>query len=183
MKKLRSVFLRLFDVIILVWKGGVYYARYKGVRVGEGCRVYTTKFGTEPFLISIGNNVTITQGVVFLTHDGSTWLFRDEKGRRFLYNSIEIGSNVFIGVNSIVMPGVIIGDNVIVGAGSVITKSIPSDKIVAGNPARIIGEFNLYKSKALTEYFSERDVDKLVPYESRIKKLLTRIPKKMMDQP
>lgn len=49
-----------------------------------------------------------------------------------------IGNNVYIGNNTLVMSGVTIGDNVLVAAGSVVTKSVPNDVVVGGNPARII---------------------------------------------
>lgn len=55
---------------------------------------------------------------------------------------VHIGNNVFIGGNSTILYDVKIGDNVIVGAGSVVTRDISSDKVVAGVPARIIGEFD-----------------------------------------
>ena len=51
---------------------------------------------------------------------------------------VTIGNNVWIGGSATICPGVTIGDNVVVGAGSVVTRDIPSDVVVAGNPARII---------------------------------------------
>lgn len=51
---------------------------------------------------------------------------------------IEIGHNVWIGGNVIVMPGVTIGDNAIIGGGSVVTKNIPSDVIAYGNPCKVV---------------------------------------------
>lgn len=137
--------------------GGVECAKYLGVKVGKNCRIYIKNFGSEPFLISIGNKVTITKGVIFLTHDGSTWLFNDDKGRRYLYNSIEIGNNVFIGMNSILLPGVKIGDNVIVGAGSIVTKSIPPNSVVGGNPAKFLINYFDYRERCLNQYVSEKD--------------------------
>lgn len=148
-------FIQLYTYYI---KGGVAYARKIGVKIGEDCRVYTRCFGTEPHFISIGSNVTITKGVCFLTHDGSTWLFRDEKGRRYYYNQISIGNNVFIGINSIIMPGVVIEDNVIIGAGAVVTKSIPEYTIVGGNPAKKIGNFKKYSSRVFSDYLSDDDL-------------------------
>jgi acetyltransferase-like isoleucine patch superfamily enzyme len=155
-----------------VTKSGVEYARYKGVRVGENCRVYTTSFGSEPWMITVGNKVTITSGVVLLTHDGSTWLMNDEKGRRYLYRRVEIGNNVFIGVNSIIMPGVKIDDNVIVAAGSVVTKSVPSGVIIGGNPAKIIGNYDQYKKEVMENYVSDKDMDKSLDYQRRIEKVI-----------
>jgi acetyltransferase-like isoleucine patch superfamily enzyme len=148
------------------------YAKKQGVKVGEGCRIYTKNFGTEPFLISIGNHCTITTGVRFITHDGSTWLMRDQKGRRYYYAPIEIGNNVFIGVNSIIMPGVKIEDNVIVGAGSIVTKSIPSGVIVAGTPAKIIGKFEEIEKRMLENYISDEDMDKTLNYKERILRII-----------
>jgi len=153
-------------------KGGVYYARKIGVTVGNNCRIYSATFGSEPFLIEIGNKVTITSGVKILTHDGSTWLINDDKGRRYLYKRVKIGNDVFIGVNSIIMPGVIIEDNVIVAAGSVVTKSIPTGKIVGGNPARIIGEFSQYKKNVLENSISDKDRNKSINYKEDILSVL-----------
>lgn len=150
--------LKLFDYIYLRILGRVAYARRKGVKIGEGCRIYIDNFGSEPWLIEIGDRVTITSGVYLLTHDGATWLIRDENGRRYNYAKIRIGSDVFVGVGSIILPGVSVGNNVIVAAGSVVTKSIPDGTIVAGNPARIIGAFDEYKKKCLDCFFSEKDV-------------------------
>lgn len=163
---------KLIQLFFILFRTGVEYAKYLGVQVGVNCRIYSYKFGTEPWLIEIGNNVTITSGVVFLTHDGSTWLIRDKKGRRFLYRRIRIGNNIFIGINSIIMPGVIIEDNVVVAAGSVITKSIPSGKVVGGNPARIIGEFKDYANSVSTTYVSSDDLDLSIDYKSRILKVV-----------
>ena len=122
------------------------------MRVGDGCRLYINYFGKEPFLVSIGNRVTITSGVRILTHDGSTWLMRDEHGRRQLFRRVTIGDDVFIGVNSIILPGVEIGNKVVIAAGSVVAKSVPSGVIVGGNPAKIIGDFESYKTRVLEKY-------------------------------
>ena len=168
--------MRLLDLFVEIFyrftKNGAGFARYKGVKVGANCRIYTRSFGSEPWLISIGDKVTITSGVVILTHDGSTWLFDDEKGRRYLYRKVVIGNNIFIGVNSIIMPGVKIEDNVVVAAGSVVTKSVPSGVIIGGNPAKIIGTFDGYKNKVLTSYISKKDIDFSKPYQKRVEQIV-----------
>tara|TARA_B110000908_G_C10088699_1_gene372954 strand:+ start:201 stop:746 length:546 start_codon:yes stop_codon:yes gene_type:complete len=143
-------------------------ARKRGAKIGTNCRVYTRNFGSEPWLIEIGNNVTVTSEVTILTHDGSTCLFNDKNGRRFLFQKTVIKNNVFIGVKSIIMPGVVIEDNVIIAAGSVVTKSVPSGVIVAGNPAKIIGDYDINKSKVLSSYLSELDIDYTKTYKERI---------------
>lgn len=169
---IKKLFSKVKDLCYQFFLSGTNYARYKGVKVGNNCRIITKEFGTEPWLIEVGNKVTITAGVKILTHDGSTWLFSDEKGRRFLYQKVKIGNNVFIGVNSIILPGVVIHDNVIVAAGSVVTKSIPEGVIVGGNPAKIIGSYSDYQKKVLEEYISESDLDSTLSYKDKIDKVV-----------
>jgi acetyltransferase-like isoleucine patch superfamily enzyme len=159
------------NLITYFLKGGVVYARRIGVTVGNECRIYTRNFGSEPFLITIGNNVTITGEVTFVTHDGSGILFKDQKGRRFLYAPIVIGDNVFVGIRSIILPGVRIGNNVIVAAGSVVTKSIPDGVIVAGVPAKVIGDFSDLKDKALRDWACEDPLNKDLSYKERVMKM------------
>ncbi len=182
MKRIKRILYLIKEAYLRLTKTQMNYAISKGVQVGSSCRIYTTKFGTEPWLISIGNKVTITSGVFFLTHDGSTWLMNDEKGRRYLYKKIIIKDNVFIGVNSIIMPGVIIEDNVIIAAGSVVTKSIPSGVIVGGNPAKIIGDYSNYKKQVLEAYPSDQDMDVSLNYKNRILNILNDNPKEYLDR-
>lgn len=155
------------------WKrDAIAYHRYLGTKVGEDCRIFPFEFSSEPFLIKIGDRVTITSGVRLLTHDGSTWLIRDERGRRQLYRPIVIGNNVFIGIDSILMPGVVVEDNVIIAAGSVVTKSIPSGAIVAGNPARIIGRYEDYSARALRDYVSQEGMNRNLPFKERVEEVV-----------
>ena len=90
------------------------YAREKGVVVGENCKfVDNPVWGTEPYLITIGDHVLISGQVSFINHDGSTWCFR-EKGPykdTFKFGPITIGNNCFIGYKSTILPNVKIGDN------------------------------------------------------------------------
>jgi len=84
--------------------------------------------------IHIGANTLVGNGVVILSHDHCK---RVEDNQPYLIHTY-IGKNCFIALNSIILPGVKIGNEVIVGAGSVVTKDVPSNTVVAGNPARII---------------------------------------------
>lgn len=124
--------------------------RYTDVKLGTNCEIYpNVSFGSEPYLIEIGNNVRITKGVQLTTHDGGVWVLRNMNlaENADLFGKIKIGNNVHIGINSIIMPGVSIGDNVIIGAGSVVTKNVESNTIVAGIPAK--------KLKSVMEYYEK----------------------------
>jgi acetyltransferase-like isoleucine patch superfamily enzyme len=157
--------------LLCLLRNRVFATRALGVRVGEGCRILTSHFGSEPWLISIGDRVTVASGVRFVTHDGSTWLLRDQKGRRYRYAPIEIGSDVFIGVNAVIMPGVRIGDHCIVGAASLVNKSVPSGSIVAGVPARIIGNYDDYERRGL-QFLPSAEVMKGNTPRERIESIL-----------
>ena len=74
-------------------------------------------------------------------------MFRDKFPLIDTFGKIKVGNNVYIGNCALILPGVTIEDNVIIGAGSVVTKSIERGMIVAGNPARIIGNIDEYESK------------------------------------
>ena len=124
------------------------YARKIGVKIGVKCSIATRDFGSEPYLISIGDNVQLTNDVRFATH-GAGWVLRNKYPNFDCFGKIKVKDNVYIGNCTLIMPGVIIGNNVIVGAGSVVTKSIPDGMIVAGNPAKIIGNINDYELKVI----------------------------------
>ncbi|MBR2848041.1 MAG: acyltransferase [Clostridia bacterium] len=124
------------------------YARKMGVHLGNNVKIYgTMHYGSEPWIISIGSNVYLTNNICFITHDGGTLLFRDRVPDLEITKPITIGDNVYIGVNVTILPGVTIGNNVVVGACSVITKDIPDNSVVAGNPARIIRDTDSYFEK------------------------------------
>ena len=95
------------------------------------------------WLIDIGDNVTMAPRVHILCHDASTKTFLGytKIGR------VTIGSNVFIGADTVVLPGVTIGDNVIVGANSTVTHDVPDNTVVAGSPAKIICSLEQYLEK------------------------------------
>lgn len=147
------------------------YLRHLGVRIGPDCDILNSvkNFGTEPWLIELGRRVTITHGVVFLTHDGANRLFRQvlpgssKWGNRF--GTIRVLDNCFIGVNSVILPDVQIGPDSIVGAGSVVVKDVPPRTVVAGTPARPIC--------TLDEYI-QRYQAKMIPIEATDREQLRR---------
>ena len=169
LSKLRPV----VDLAVFFLFGGVRAARRKGVTVGKRCRIYVRSFGSEPFLVSIGDDVTITSGVRILTHDGSTGLVRNGGGRRYQrFAPVTIGSRVFIGVNSIVMPGVTIGSDVVVGAGSVVTRDVPDGAVVAGNPARPITDFQTFRARIERTCANDEDLDDAGSYRERVERAM-----------
>jgi acetyltransferase-like isoleucine patch superfamily enzyme len=123
------------------------YARSLGVRLGDNVHFYGMKsgmFSTDAYLITIGNNVYITANCSFITHDGGTLILRKEVPDLEWTAPITIGNDVYIGMNSIILPGVTIGNRCIIGAGSVVSKSIPDNSVAAGVPARVIKSTDEY---------------------------------------
>ncbi len=110
-------------------------------------------FGSEPYNIKIGSHVRICSGVKFITHDGSTWVFRDLERYKHVvrFGIIEIGDNCFIGDNVTIMPNVKIGNDCIIGTGAVVTKDIPCGSVAAGVPAKVISTTEEYAEKCLAE--------------------------------
>lgn len=124
------------------------YARKIGVRIGAGCRLIDVDFGSEPWLVRLGDRVSATD-TQFITHDGGVWVFREAMPDIDRVAPIVIGSNVFIGSRSIILPGVTIGDDVVIGAGSVVTRDIASGTIAAGVPARALSTLEAYRARLL----------------------------------
>lgn len=141
-----NIFKRIYAKIEYTFLSCEKYARKKGVVIGQNCCIETKYFGTEPYLIRIGDHVQITEDVKFFTHGGG-WVLRVDYPDFDSFGKINIGNNVYIGNNALIMPGVTIGDNVVVAAGSVVTKSISSDCVVGGNPAKFISSIEDYRDK------------------------------------
>ena len=124
------------------------YYRKQGMVIGDRCEI-NKNFDviTEPYLVTLGNDVRITSGVKMITHDGGVIVARRSGSCQELcenikeadiFGRITVGNNVHIGVNAIIMPNVVIGDNVIIGAGAIVTKDIPSNSVAVGVPARVV---------------------------------------------
>ncbi len=125
-----------------------------GLKLGRDVRVIgKPDFGSEPYLIEIGDHVTIASQVSFVTHDGATWVFRHRPEFAGLqrFGRIRVGNNCFIGERAIIMPGVAVGDNCVIGAASVVTRSVPDNSIVAGVPARYICSYEDYVERVSTQ--------------------------------
>jgi acetyltransferase-like isoleucine patch superfamily enzyme len=109
----------------------------------------TVSFGSEPYLVTIGDDVKLTNRVEFITHDGAVQVLRVilNNPKLDFFSPIRIGNNVFIGNHATILPGVTIGDNVIIGYGSIVTKDIPSNSVAAGVPAKVIETLSEYQRK------------------------------------
>lgn len=128
------------------------HLRSLGVKIGEECTVYApTKTQidlTRPWLIDIGGNVKITEGVTILTH-GFDWSVLKGAYGDVLGSSgrVSIGDNVFIGMHSTILKGVRIGSNVIIGANSLVNRDIPDNCVAAGNPCKVMMSLEAYREK------------------------------------
>ena len=124
-------------------KVGAFVEIQKGVSIGKNCKISSHSFLCEG--VHIEDNCFIGHGVMFTNDlfprstnaDGSQQTDADWKTiETFVKKGASIGSNATI------LCGITIGENALVGAGSVVTKDVPQNTVVAGNPARIIKQIS-----------------------------------------
>ena len=121
------------------------------------------------WLIEIGDNVTLEPRVHILCHDASTKTFLNytKIGR------VTIGDNVFVGAETVILPGIKIGNNVVIGANSTVTHDVPENSVVVGSPARVIGSLDEYLNKERNQkaaspcYGEEYTLRQNVSYQKR----------------
>ena len=139
----------------------------RGMKVGKNAVLRNgINFGSEPFLIEIGENSRIAGGVLFINHSGGQMLMRKVKGYEDvrIFGRIKVGNNSFIGANSIITNGVSIGNNCIIGAGSVVSSSIPDDSVYGGVPAKhICSTQEYYEKKKLENVDYPRELEENRP--------------------
>ena len=136
-RNLRIILKLFIDIYSRIWPEK--YARKIGVNIGNNPHFYGKIFWeTEPWLITLEIYVYITNQCKFINHDGGTLIFRDIIPDLEITKPIVIGNNVYIGEETVFLPGVKIGSNVVIGARSVVTRDIPNNSVAAGVPCKVI---------------------------------------------
>jgi len=126
----------LEELIELLNKLRIKWLIRRGLRIGVNCYIARSAVidDSRPWLISIGDNCTVSKNVIILSHDASI--------KRYLgyskIGAVTIGNTVFIGAGAIILPNVRIGNNAVIGAGSVVTRDIPGNSVAIGNPAHVV---------------------------------------------
>jgi acetyltransferase-like isoleucine patch superfamily enzyme len=140
--------------------------RRQGVRIGQGCLIFSTSFSTEPYLIQIGDRVAIAAGVRFITHNALAFRLRDTYPNLQVFAPITVGDGTIIGLNAIILPGTVIGRNCFISAGAVVRGTIADDSAVGGNPAEVFGKVSDMMAR-LPDSPGRLDVYHLPPKERR----------------
>lgn len=133
-------------------KAYIEVCKNQGMKMGENVKIFgKVNFGSEPYLIEIGDKTQIASGTTFVNHAGTTKTIRRLKGFEDtrVFGRIRIGKNCTIGSDCIIQQNVIIGDNCILGSNSVLTHSMPDNTVFAGNPARFICSTEQYGESIL----------------------------------
>nr|WP_305519079.1 acyltransferase [Pseudomonas sp. Q11] len=155
----------------------VSYAKKIGVQVKGRLMIYGSSyemFSTEPYLVTLGDNVFISIKAKFVCHDGSTLPFRKDIPDLELAGEINVGNNVFIGMGALILPNVRVGNDCIVGANAVVTKDVADGTIVAGNPARVVSSTKDFLERAQTKSLKIGDLvgkEKVQAYKKIFKKI------------
>lgn len=136
------------------------HLREIGVKIGKGSCIFDTHHvdidETRPELLEIGNHVFIHRGTTIMTHDWASWCFVNSHHEFYpAHRKVVIGNNVWMGMNVTILGGARIGDNVIIGAGSIVTKSIPSNSVALGCPAKVVCSYQDYLKKREAAYVNE----------------------------
>lgn len=159
------------------------YLKARGYSIGSGCKIYAptkTSIDEPSFMLEIGNDVRITEGVTILCHDASVYtLDIAQRGRQNTdyfsapraYKKTIIGNNVFIGRYAILTMGTHVGDNVIIAAGAVCHGMLESNSVYGGNPAKKICSLQDYNMRCAKQY-----IDSAKEYAKALEESLGRTP-------
>lgn len=135
-------------------KRAEYFRKYV-FHMGKNVQLYVTRLGTEPYLVSIGDNVTVAASVMFITHDVSAFnmarLTGDSEYTLDKVGSVVLKNNCMIGARSLLMPGCEVGENSVIAAGSVVTRKVPDNEVWGGVPAKFIMTMEEYRQKLIAQ--------------------------------
>lgn len=159
---MKKLILRLFfyNKHIITSAEFIAYLRSQGGQIGDNVFFQSPQTAcvdvTRPLLVEIGDNCTILENFLLLTHDNITKVFGNVY-HEFLPSSgpVTIGNNVYFTRNCTVLKGVTIGDNCIIGFGSVVTKDIPANSVAVGSPAKVICTIEEYYKKRQKQSYEE----------------------------
>ena len=143
-----------------------FYANWGGHHVHFGSNIYAN-FGltlVDDGEIFVGDRVLFGPHVTVATANHP--INPELRSKSYQYNKdVHIGNNVWIGANTVIVPGVTIGENCVIGAGSVVTKDIPPNTVAVGNPCRVMREISghddefFYKDERIDDEMKEMIMD------------------------
>ena len=130
-----------------------YFCYGTHISLGKGCYINVNCNFIDDGQITIGDGVLFGPAVTIATVGHPI----NPSMREYMYcDPVTVGSNCWIGANSVICPGVTIGENTVIGAGSVVTRDIPANSVAAGNPCRVIREIN---DSDMEFYYRDRAID------------------------
>lgn len=133
-----------------------------GIKINGKLRFIAKSVKFDDFdKIELGDRLVVSSNVIFLTHDYSfttALISIKEKPETDIgiLGKISVGNNVFIGMNSLLLPGTKIGNNVIIGAGSVVRGTIPNNCVVSGNPAKVVKDITQHAHSIKSKNYTKR---------------------------
>jgi acetyltransferase-like isoleucine patch superfamily enzyme len=167
--------LRMAMNTAMLHRDPVRYFRRQGAEIGEDVEIFGANlftFGSEPYLVSVGDQVTISHDVSFITHDGGMRIARASYSGAYLYGRIRVADRCFLGARCLLLPGANVGKGSVIGSGSIVTGDIPPGVVAVGVPAK--------PAKSVVEYIEAKrhlwiDTTGLSP-DAKRELLLRRLP-------
>lgn len=148
----------------LKWKSYYKTCKKNGLQLGKEVSLQNgINFGSEPFLIEIGDFCRISSSVLFITHSGGTTIMQktEDYDDVRVFGRIKVGEKTFIGANSCITHNVSIGNNCIIAVGAVVNTSVPDNSVYGGVPATYI---------CSTEEYYKRKKEESVAYPRELEK-------------
>lgn len=157
--------------------------------IGNGSRIYSDTFGSEPYLIWVGDNVIVASGVRFIEHDASyytayRYLKEEARVENEKMGAIILEDNCFVGAYSIILGGTKVGKNSIIAAGSVVHGIVPEGEVWGGIPAKFIMTIDEYAKKVKQNaehlpWTSQSNISKEILKEQRSRYYFSLLEKEM----